>query len=72
MYQRNLLKGQHAPQKPPSFSTAIMHIARLGGFLARKGDGDPGVKTIWRGWQNLQHRVAMLEAVQFSGLLGEA
>ncbi len=72
MYQRKLLKGQHAPQKPPSLATAIMYIARLGGFLARKGDGDPGVKTIWRGWQNLQNRVAMLEAAQLSGLLGGA
>ena len=28
-------------------------IARLGGFLARKGDGLPGWQTIWRGWQRL-------------------
>ena len=27
--------------------------ARLGGFLARKGDGDPGWITLWRGWQYL-------------------
>ena len=72
MYQRKVLKGQRAPQKPPSLSTAVIYIARLGGFLARKGDGDPGVKTIWRGWQSLQDRVAMLEAAQLSGLLGKA
>jgi len=24
-------------------------IARLGGFLARKGDGEPGAETIWKG-----------------------
>jgi hypothetical protein len=28
-------------------------IARLGGFLARKHDGQPGWQTIWRGWQRL-------------------
>jgi len=28
-------------------------VARLGGFLARKGDGEPGWQTIWRGWQKL-------------------
>jgi hypothetical protein len=28
-------------------------IARLGGFLARKGDGEPGVKTIWLGMQRI-------------------
>lgn len=72
MYQRKVLKGQRAPQKPPSLSTAVIYIARLGGFLARKGDGDPGIKTIWRGWQSIQDRVAMLEAAQLSGLLGTA
>ena len=24
-------------------------IAKLGGFLGRKSDGQPGVKVIWRG-----------------------
>ena len=26
----------------------------LGGFLGRKGDGDPGVITLWRGYQRFQ------------------
>jgi Transposase Tn5 dimerisation domain len=26
-------------------------VAGLGGFLGRKGDGDPGWQTLWRGWQ---------------------
>ena len=26
---------------------------RLGGFLARTGDGEPGVKTIWLGMQRI-------------------
>jgi hypothetical protein len=29
-------------------------VARLGGHQGRKGDGDPGWRTIWRGWQYLQ------------------
>ena len=29
-------------------------IAQLGGFLGRKSDGEPGITTIWRGWQRLQ------------------
>jgi len=29
-------------------------VARLGGFLGRKSDGDPGWQTIWRGWLRLQ------------------
>lgn len=28
-------------------------IAKLGGFLGRKGDGEPGWITIWRGWEKL-------------------
>ena len=37
------------PLKPPSLHEAVRMIAQLGGFLARKGDGEPGVKTLWRG-----------------------
>lgn len=32
----------------------VRGVARLGGFLGRKGDGNPGVKTLWRGYQRLQ------------------
>ena len=28
-------------------------VARLGGFLARTGDSEPGVKTIWLGMQRI-------------------
>jgi hypothetical protein len=28
-------------------------VAQLGGFLARKSDGDPGWQTLWRGWLRL-------------------
>ncbi len=46
-----------APQ-PPSLQDAVRAIAKLGGFIGRKSDGDPGVKTLWRGWQRLQDIVA--------------
>jgi hypothetical protein len=29
-------------------------VAQLGGFLGRKGDGEPGWQSLWRGWQELQ------------------
>ncbi|MDJ0550915.1 MULTISPECIES: IS4 family transposase, partial [unclassified Microcystis] len=32
---------------------AVRMIASLGGFLGRKGDGEPGVKTIWLGLRRL-------------------
>jgi len=34
--------------------TTLVCVARVGGFLARKGDGMPGWQTIWRGWQRLR------------------
>jgi hypothetical protein len=41
------------PSEPPSLREAVRMVARLGGFLARKGDGEPGVKTLWRGLTRL-------------------
>lgn len=38
----------------PTVHQATRWIAQLGGFLNRKGDGEPGVTVIWRGWQRLQ------------------
>jgi hypothetical protein len=32
----------------------VRAVARLGGFLGRKGDGEPGVRAVWRGYQRLQ------------------
>jgi hypothetical protein len=32
-------------------------VAKLGGFLGRKSDGEPGWITIWRGWETLNNLV---------------
>ena len=32
-------------------------LAKLGGFLGRKGDGEPGWLTIWRGWEKLYRMI---------------
>ncbi len=45
------------PSEPPSIKQAVIWIAQLGGFLARRHDGFPGVKTLWRGLQRL-HDIA--------------
>lgn len=42
------------PQNGWTYATTLITIARLGGFLARKGDGLPGWITIWRGWNKLR------------------
>ncbi len=41
------------PSEPPSLRQAVRWIARLGGFLDRKGDGPPGVTVLWKGFQHL-------------------
>jgi hypothetical protein len=51
-------KSQTPAQSPPTLKQAVRAIAKLGGFIGRKSDGDPGVKTLWRGWQRLQDIVA--------------
>ena len=47
------------PEQPPTLQQAARWIAQLGGFLGRKGDGDPGVTVMWRGMQRLYDLVAM-------------
>lgn len=41
------------PLKPPTIREAVRQIANFGGFMGRKGDGDPGVKSIWTGFRRL-------------------
>jgi hypothetical protein len=41
------------PSTAPTLRTAVRWIAQLGGFLGRKGDGEPGVTVLWKGWQRL-------------------
>jgi hypothetical protein len=41
------------PATPPTLHEAVQWIARLGGFLGRPGDGEPGVTVLWRGFQHL-------------------
>jgi Transposase DNA-binding/Transposase Tn5 dimerisation domain len=53
-------KGQRPPaaMQPLSIRQAVLWIGRLGGHLNRKGDGMPGVRTLWRGWRDLTILVA--------------
>jgi hypothetical protein len=41
------------PEKPPTLREATRMTAGLGGFLGRKGDGEPGTQTLWLGLQKL-------------------
>jgi hypothetical protein len=52
--QLRLLRRQY-PRMPkiPTARDAFRAVAQMGGFLARKGDGDPGWKTLWLGMHDL-------------------
>jgi hypothetical protein len=39
------------PDEPPPLGVIVQLIASLGGYLARKSDGPPGLKTVWIGLQ---------------------
>jgi hypothetical protein len=41
------------PPTPPTLREALRMTAGIGGFLGRKGDGEPGAETLWRGLQRL-------------------
>ena len=43
--------GQRGPWTVRAF---VFGVAKLGGHLGRKGDGAPGVRALWRGYQRLQ------------------
>lgn len=48
-----LLRPQlHLPQAPTCYE-ALRALASLGGFIGRKSDGEPGWRTLWRGWLKL-------------------
>jgi transposase Tn5 family protein len=47
-------RNPRLPTTVPTLHQALRWIAQLGGFLGRKGDGEPGVKVLWRGWLRLQ------------------
>jgi hypothetical protein len=47
------------PPTPPPLRDAVRWIARLGGFLGRRGDGEPGPTVLWRGLQRLYDHTAM-------------
>lgn len=60
---RRKFEPKNRSQKPPTLRQSVRWIAQLGGFLARKGDGEPGLKTLWRGIGVL-HR--LLEGAQLA------
>jgi hypothetical protein len=42
----------------------IRMVASLGGYLNRKSDPEPGVKTMWVGFRNMQEHIRAKEAFE--------
>lgn len=63
-----ILNKKRVPQKVPQFNTVIRLIAQRGGFVARKGDGEPGVKSIWLGMQDV---AVFVEGLRYARQAGE-
>jgi len=57
LYMR-IHKTTQFPKTLPTVREAVRWIGKLGGFLGRKSDGEPGITAIWRGWQRLQDLAA--------------
>jgi hypothetical protein len=47
-------KSRACPKEPPTLGQMMVWVGKLGGFLARKSDGDPGPIVLWRGLQRLR------------------
>jgi len=58
------MKKKKPPKKPPTLNEMVCLLAQIGGFLARKGDGEPGIKTIWTGFQRLSGYLEALETYE--------
>jgi hypothetical protein len=56
------------PQKPPPLRMRTRMVAPRGGFLARKGDGEPGVETGWRGDMEIRRAVPTLALAKAAGV----
>lgn len=59
-----ILAKKVIPKSPPTTRDLVRQIAMLGGFLGRKCDGEPGVKTLWLGMQRLRDFVEGMEHMQ--------
>lgn len=50
------------PTSPPKIKEVYIWIGKLGGFIGRNNDGDPGFVSIWRGWMRFMDLLEFHEA----------
>lgn len=52
------------PSRPPTLNEMTRMVASLGGYLNRKSDPSPGIKTMWIGFRNLQEHLKAKDAFE--------
>jgi hypothetical protein len=60
-------KTNKLPKQPPTLQEATRWLAQMGGYLGRKSDGPPGLKTVWLGYESLLQAVALYEVIKNLG-----
>lgn len=58
----SVVKKKRPPKDPPKLGEMILMVAKLGGFLGRKSDGDPGSQVMWIGLQRMRDFTIAWEA----------
>lgn len=58
-----IIKEKPFPEVVPSLQEVVLFISMQGGFLNRKGDKGPGVKTFWTGLIKLAHYSMIYEKI---------
>ena len=59
-----VLYRKKPPKNPPTLNEMTRMVASLGGYLNRRSDPEPGVKTMWIGFRNLQEHLKAKEAFE--------
>jgi len=59
----HLLTKKKKPAKPPTLNEIVRLVAQVSGFLGRKSDGAPSVKTIRRGLNQVHAATETLRAL---------
>ncbi len=66
-----LLQNKSKPKTIPGTREITRLLAMRGGFLARKGDGEPGIATLWKGYIEILNYLKIskeLNSINHSGI----